>query len=59
MDTLVLPRDLEAPTVTLFVDSLGAPGSGAETYQDMMLTNAERVAEAGPVLFVERAHGGV
>jgi zinc/manganese transport system substrate-binding protein len=59
VDVSVVPRDLGAPTVTLFVDSLGAPGSGAETYQNMMLTNAERIAEAGPVSFVERAHGGV
>ena len=58
METPVLPRALTAPSVILFVDSLGAPGTGAETYQQMMLTNAERVVEAGPVSFVERAHGG-
>ncbi len=41
--------------VSLFVVSLGGPGSGAETYLDMMLTNANRLAHAGSVVFVERA----
>jgi zinc/manganese transport system substrate-binding protein len=40
--------------VALFIDSLGGPGSAAETYADMMLTNADRLAHAGPVAFVER-----
>jgi ABC-type Zn uptake system ZnuABC Zn-binding protein ZnuA len=41
--------------VALFIDSLGGPGSAAETYADMMLTNADRLAQAGPVAYVERA----
>jgi zinc/manganese transport system substrate-binding protein len=32
--------------VELFTESLGPEGSGAETFADMMLTNAERIAEA-------------
>ena len=31
---------------TLFTESLGEPGSGAETYLDMMRTDAELIAEA-------------
>ena len=30
----------------LFVESLGEPGSGADTYVGMMLTNAQRIANA-------------
>jgi zinc/manganese transport system substrate-binding protein len=41
--------------VAMFIDSLGGPGSAAETYADMMLTNADRLAHAGPVAYVERA----
>jgi zinc/manganese transport system substrate-binding protein len=32
--------------VTLFTESLGGPGSGAETYIDMQRTNAGRIVEA-------------
>jgi zinc/manganese transport system substrate-binding protein len=32
--------------VELFVESLGQPGSGAATYQEMVRTNAERIAAA-------------
>ncbi len=32
--------------VPLFVDSVGAPGSGAETYSSMMLANADAIAGA-------------
>ncbi len=32
--------------VDLYVDSLGAPGSGAETYQGMVRTNAQRISDA-------------
>ena len=45
--------DHGAEHVSVFVDSLGGPGSGAETYLDMMLTNADRLADAGAVAFVE------
>lgn len=36
----------EVAVVPLYIDSLGPQGSGAETYPDMMLTNARLVAEA-------------
>lgn len=57
--------DLTAPAVALglgptrvalFIDSLGEPGSGAETYGDMMLTNADRIAHAGSTVLVQRRH---
>ena len=37
-------RDVEV--VTLFTDSLGPPGSGADTYSGMLTTNARRIADA-------------
>ncbi len=45
-----------AEMVALFIDSVGGPGSGAETYEDMMLTNADRIAHAGSSVLVEPAH---
>lgn len=42
--------------VAVFIDSLGEAGSGAETYGDMMLTNADRIARAGSTVLVQRAH---
>lgn len=36
----------EVSIVPLYVGSLGGPGSEAETYQEMMLTNARRIADA-------------
>jgi zinc/manganese transport system substrate-binding protein len=35
-----------AAVVTLYAGSLGEPGSGADTYLGMLLTNARRIAEA-------------
>jgi ABC-type Zn uptake system ZnuABC Zn-binding protein ZnuA len=32
--------------VPLYVGSVGSPGSGAEDYQSMMLTNAQLIADA-------------
>jgi zinc/manganese transport system substrate-binding protein len=32
--------------VSLYVDSLGEPGSGADTYQGMVRTNAQRISDA-------------
>jgi len=32
--------------VPLFVESLGAPGSGADTYITMMTTNAELISRS-------------
>jgi len=37
-------RDVEV--VTLYSDALGAPGSGAETYLDLLRTNARLIADA-------------
>lgn len=37
-------RDVEV--VRLYSDALGAPGSGAETYLDLLLTNARLIADA-------------
>ena len=34
------------PLVVLHTEALGAPGTGADTYTGMMLTNANRIAEA-------------
>lgn len=36
----------DVQVVALFTDSLGEPGSGADTYTGMLRTNAERIAEA-------------
>ena len=37
---------IDLPLVVLYTEALGAPGSGADTYIGMMLTNANRIAEA-------------
>jgi zinc/manganese transport system substrate-binding protein len=36
----------DVEVVTLFTESLGEPGSGAETYLDLLRTDATRIAEA-------------
>lgn len=36
----------DVEVVTLFIESLGPPGSGGETYLGLLLTNGERIAEA-------------
>lgn len=36
----------DVEVVELYVDSLGEPGSGADTYQGMMTTDAQRIADA-------------
>jgi zinc/manganese transport system substrate-binding protein len=36
----------EVAVVELYVDSLGAEGSGADTYAGMVTTNAQRIADA-------------
>jgi zinc/manganese transport system substrate-binding protein len=38
--------DIDVDVVELFTGSLGAPGSDAETLIDMLLTNAQRIADA-------------
>jgi zinc/manganese transport system substrate-binding protein len=38
--------DLEIEVVQLYSDALGEQGSGAETYLDMLLENARRIADA-------------
>jgi zinc/manganese transport system substrate-binding protein len=45
-ETLAAEVGGDVDVVVLYVGSLGAPGSGAETYFDMMRTNAERIADA-------------
>jgi zinc/manganese transport system substrate-binding protein len=45
-DTLAQAVGGDVEVVELFTESLGAPGSGAETYLDMMRTNAGLVADA-------------
>ena len=37
---------IDLPLVVLYTESLGAPDSGADTYTGLMLTNANRIAEA-------------
>ena len=39
-------REAHLPLVTLYTDSLGPPGSGAETYEGFMRTNVTRIVEA-------------
>jgi zinc/manganese transport system substrate-binding protein len=36
----------DVAVVDLYSESLGEPGSGADTYAGMVRTNAERIAEA-------------
>jgi zinc/manganese transport system substrate-binding protein len=38
--------DLELDVVRLYTDALGEPGSGAETYPELLRTNARLVADA-------------
>lgn len=47
---------VSAEMISVYIDSLGGPGSGAETYEDMMRTNADRIAHAGQNVLVEWAH---
>jgi zinc/manganese transport system substrate-binding protein len=45
-EALARETGTDVEVVELFTESLGGPGSGAETYVDMVRTNAERVAAA-------------
>lgn len=45
-DSLAAEVGREVEVVELFTDSLGEPGSGAETYTDLLVTNARRIADA-------------
>jgi zinc/manganese transport system substrate-binding protein len=45
-DALVEEVGYDLQVVELYTESLGEPGSGAETYTDMMLLNAQRIADA-------------
>lgn len=45
-ETLASEVGRDVQVVTLFTDSLGPEGSGAETYVGMMTTNARRIADA-------------
>ncbi|MCF8548702.1 MAG: metal ABC transporter substrate-binding protein [Pontimonas sp.] len=46
LETLAAEVGGDVQVVELFVGSLGGPGSGAESYQEMMTTNATRIASA-------------
>ncbi|MDN5558203.1 MAG: metal ABC transporter substrate-binding protein [Ruaniaceae bacterium] len=45
-DAVAAEVGFDVQVVSLFTESLGPEGSGAESYQDMMRSNAELVAEA-------------
>jgi zinc/manganese transport system substrate-binding protein len=45
-DALAAEAGIDVEVVELFTESLGAPGSGGETYLDMVRANAERIAAA-------------
>jgi zinc/manganese transport system substrate-binding protein len=45
-DALAAEAGVDVEVVELFTESLGEPGSGGETYLDMVRTNAERIAAA-------------
>jgi zinc/manganese transport system substrate-binding protein len=44
--TLAAESGVEVSVVTLYTGSLGEPGSGADTYSGMLLTNARLIADA-------------
>jgi zinc/manganese transport system substrate-binding protein len=46
VDAVAAETGTRVQVVGLFLDSLGPEGSGAETYTDMVTTNAQRIAEA-------------
>lgn len=46
LEAMAAEPDLDIVVVPIHVDSLGEPGSGAETYVTMMRANAQRIAEA-------------
>lgn len=46
VDALARESGRQVAVVDLYVGSLGPVGSGADTYQGMMLTNAHRIADA-------------
>jgi zinc/manganese transport system substrate-binding protein len=45
-EALAAEAGVDVEVVELFTESLGEPGSGGETYLDMVRTNAERIAAA-------------
>ena len=45
-ETLAAEAGRDVRVVTLYTGSLGAPGSGADTYLGLLLTDAQRVADA-------------
>jgi zinc/manganese transport system substrate-binding protein len=46
LDALAAEVGGDVQVVELFVESLGGPASGAESYSELMLTNATRIAQA-------------
>ncbi|OWY62112.1 hypothetical protein B7486_60175, partial [cyanobacterium TDX16] len=45
-DTLAAETGQDVEVVSLFTESLGEPGSGGETYVELIQTNADRITEA-------------
>jgi zinc/manganese transport system substrate-binding protein len=45
-DTLAAETGQDVEVVALFTESLGEPGSGGETYVELIQTNADRITEA-------------
>lgn len=46
LDVLAAEAGRDVQAVSLFIGSLGGPDSGAEGYEEMMMTNAQRIAQA-------------
>ena len=46
VDALAQEAGTQVSVVELYIGSVGAAGSGADTYQTMMVTNAHRIADA-------------
>ena len=44
--TLAAEAGRDVQVVSLFIGSLGGPDSGATSYEEMMMTNADRIAQA-------------
>ena len=46
LEILAAEAGRDVQVVSLFIGSLGGPDSGATSYEEMMMTNAERIAQA-------------
>jgi zinc/manganese transport system substrate-binding protein len=45
-EVLATEADVDIEVISLHTESLGPPGSGAETYLDMLDTNTDRIVDA-------------